>query len=90
MKRFSHLRRRIALALLLLSGPAAPSVAQTTDEAVRAAVASGASTRVIMQFATTPERDAAFGRLLDGGAAVRATETEVGPALVVAGLGGDR
>ncbi|MDP2053579.1 MAG: hypothetical protein Q8L75_08090, partial [Acidobacteriota bacterium] len=85
MKIFGNTRCQIALALLLLSGLAAPSGAQTTDEAVRAAVASGVSTRVIMQFATAPERDAAFNRLLDAGAAVRATETEVGPALVVIG-----
>ena len=38
-----------------------------------------------MQFATTAERDAAFSRLLDRGAAVRAVETEVGPGLVVFG-----
>ncbi len=85
MKIFGNTRLQVALALLLWSGLAVPSAAQTTDEAVRAAVASGASTRVIMQFATTRERDAAFNRLLDGGAAVRATETEVGPALVVIG-----
>lgn len=85
MKTLGTPRRQIAVVLLLLSGLAAPTSAQTTDEAVRAAVASGVSTRVIMQFATTPERDAAFNRLLDGGAAVRATETEVGPALVVIG-----
>ncbi|MFA5911197.1 MAG: S8 family peptidase [Vicinamibacterales bacterium] len=62
-----------------------PAAAQSIDESVRAAVTSGSSTRVIMQFATTAARDAAFNRLLDGGAAVRATETEVGPALVVIG-----
>ena len=38
-----------------------------------------------MQFATTAERDAAFDRLLDRGAAVRAADTEAGPALVVFG-----
>ena len=38
-----------------------------------------------MQFATTAERDAAFNRLLDRGAAVRAVDTEGGPALVVFG-----
>ena len=85
MKIFSNPRRQIAAALLALSALAVPSAAQTTDEAVRAAVSSGASTRVIMQFATTAERDAAFNRLLDDGAAVRATETEAGPGLVVAG-----
>jgi len=85
MNIFGHTRRHVAVALLAVSAVAMPSAAQTTDEAVRAAVSSGASTRVIMQFATTAERDAAFNRLLDGGAAVRATETEVGPALVVVG-----
>ncbi len=49
------------------------------------AVASGQTARVIMQFATTAERDAAFNRLLDRGAAVRAVDTEGGPALVVFG-----
>ena len=38
-----------------------------------------------MQFATTAERDAAFNRLLDRGAAVRAVDTEGGAALVVFG-----
>jgi serine protease AprX len=80
------LRRRIAaLAFLLNAAAVLPSAAQTTDEAVRQAVASSSSTRVIMQFATTADRDAAFMRLLDLGAAVRATDTEVGPALVVIG-----
>ena len=51
----------------------------------KAAVASGQSARVIMQFATIAERDAAFNRLLDRGAAVRAVDTEAGPALVVFG-----
>jgi serine protease AprX len=61
------------------------SAAQTTDDAVRAAVASGTSARVIMQFPTTDERDAAYHRLLDRGAAVRAADTGGGPALVVFG-----
>ena len=86
MKIFGTTRRWIAAAVLAFSGFAAvPSVAQTTDEAVRAAVASGAATRVIMQFGTTAARDEAFNRLLDRGAAVRATDTEAGPALVVLG-----
>lgn len=48
-------------------------------------MASGQSARVIMQFATTAARDGAFNRLLDRGAAVRAVDTEAGPALVVFG-----
>jgi hypothetical protein len=39
MKIFGTPRRQIAVVLLLLSGLAAPASAQTTDEAVRAAVA---------------------------------------------------
>ena len=39
--------------------------AQTADDAVKAVIASGQTARVIMQFATTAERDAAFNRLLD-------------------------
>lgn len=86
MKILGNTSRRIVVAVLALSGFAVvPSVAQTTDEAVRAAVTSGSSARVIMQFATTAERDAAFDRLLDRGAAVRVTDTEAGPALVVLG-----
>jgi serine protease AprX len=86
MRIFGNMSRRIAAAVLALSALAVvPSAAQTTDEAVRAAVSSGASARVIMQFVTTAERDAAFTRLLDAGAAVRATDTEVGPALIVIG-----
>ena len=52
---------------------------------MRQAVASGKTARVIMQFANAAERDAAFKRLLDRGAAVRAAETEVGPVLIVLG-----
>ncbi len=63
----------------------APALAQTTDEAVRAAVSSRSSARVIMQFTNNAARDAAFNRLLDRGAAVRVTDTEAGPALVVFG-----
>jgi serine protease AprX len=73
----------VSLAVSLLA--VAPSAAGNTDDAVKAAVASGQSARVIMQFATTAERDAAFTRLLDRGAAVRAVDTEGGPALVVFG-----
>lgn len=41
--------------------------------------------RVILQFATAAERDAAFTRLLDRGAAVRLADTGAGPALVAIG-----
>ncbi len=78
-------RRIIPVSLALLALAAVPSAAQSTDEAVQAAMAAGARARVIMQFATTEERDAAFNRLLDRGAAVRAVDTEAGPALVVQG-----
>ena len=73
------------MSLLVSALAAAPSFAGSTDDGVRAAVASGQTARVIMQFATTAERDAAFNRLLDRGAAVRAVDTEGGPALVVFG-----
>ena len=62
----------LALALLLSVWAAAPASAGDTDGGVRAAIAAGQSARVIMQFATPAERDAAFNRLLDRGAAVRA------------------
>jgi serine protease AprX len=77
---------RLYLASLVLSAMAvAPAAAGNTDSAVRAAVTSGQTVRVIMQFATIAERDAAYHRLLDGGAAVRAAQTEVGPVLVALG-----
>jgi serine protease AprX len=69
----------VAAWTLLLATPSA------ADEAVRQAIASGNTARVIMQFASAAERDAAFNRLLDRGAAVRAVETEVGPVLIVLG-----
>ena len=47
--------------------------------------AAGQSSRVIMQFATTADRDAAFETLLERGAAVRIADTEAGPALVAIG-----
>ncbi|MDP3719450.1 MAG: S8 family peptidase [Acidobacteriota bacterium] len=53
------------------------------DESVRQSVKAGESARVIMQFDTTAERDAAFNRLLDRGAAVRTMDTGGGPALNV-------
>jgi len=78
-------RRIAAVSLALVALAAVPSAAQNTDEAVQAAVAAGARARVILQFDTTTERDASFNRLLDRGAAVRAADTEAGPALVVLG-----
>ena len=75
--------RRCVVALAVSVLAVAPSFADNTDIAVRAAVASGQTVRVIMQFASTAERDAAFTRLLDRGAAVRVVDTEAGPALVV-------
>jgi serine protease AprX len=77
--------RTLAVSLFLSALASVPSFARSADDAVRAAVAAGKSARVIMQFATTAERDAAFNRLLDRGAAVRAVDTEGGPALVVFG-----
>lgn len=78
-------RQIVPVSLALLALAAVPSAAQSTDKAVQAAMDAGARARVIMQFATTEERDAAFNRLLDRGAAVRVTDTEGGPALVVLG-----
>src|SRR5262245_46488500 len=77
--------RTLAVSLAMSVLAAAPSLARTADDAVKAVLASGQSARVIMQFATTADRDAAFSRLPDRGAAVRAVDTEGGPALVVAG-----
>jgi serine protease AprX len=90
MQLFGKAWRTLALALALSALAASSSAAGTdndsnADEAVRAALAAGQSARVIMQFATTAERDASFNRLLDRGAAVRAVDTEAGPALVVFG-----
>ena len=62
----------LCLALAFSAGVAVPCVA-------------GPSARVIMQFATTADRDAAFQMLLDRGAAVRLADTEAGPALVAIG-----
>ena len=77
--------RTCAVALLLSAGVTSPLAAQTTDEGVRQALAAGSSARVILQFSSAVERDASFNRLLDRGAAVRATDTGAGPALVVLG-----
>jgi serine protease AprX len=74
--------RLLLLSLVASALAAAPSAAGNADSGVRAAVAAGQSVRVIMQYATTAGRDAAFMRLLDRGAAVRAVDTEGGPALV--------
>lgn len=73
------------VSLVLSAMAAVPSAASHADEAVRSVVAAGHTARVIMQFASTAERDAAFTRLLDRGAAVRTADTEAGPALVVFG-----
>src|SRR6185436_17998783 len=90
MQLFGKSWRTLAVALAVSVLATAAFAADTADdgnadEAVRAAVASGQSARVIMQFVTTGERDAAFNRLLDRGAAVRAVDTGAGPALVVFG-----
>jgi serine protease AprX len=85
MQSIRKMWRTLAVSLALSVLAVAPSVAGNVDDAVKSAVASGRSARVIMQFATTAERDAAFNRLLDRGAAVRAVDTEGGPALVVFG-----
>lgn len=81
--------RTVVLGTLFLTSLALPAAAQNRrdrgnmDESVRASVNAGESARVIMQFDTTAERDAAFNRLLDRGAAVRVQDTEGGPALNV-------
>ena len=80
---------RLALASTLCAAMAAvPTSAQQpggakVDESVRHSITTGESTRVIMQFETTAERDAAFNRLLDRGAAVRTMDSASGPALNV-------
>ncbi len=85
MQLIGRVWRTLAVSLAMSVLAVDPSAAGGTDDAVKAAVASGHSARVIMQFATTAQRDAAFTRLLDRGAAVRAVDTEAGPALVVFG-----
>lgn len=77
--------RTFALALVASALASASSFAANIDIGVRAAVASNQPARVIMQFATRAERDAAFTRLLDRGASVRAVDTDAGAALVVFG-----
>ena len=73
---------RVALASTLCAAMAAvptaaqqPTGAAKVDESVRHSITTGESTRVIMQFETTAERDAAFNRLLDRGAAVRTMDS---------------
>ena len=68
---------------VLTSVPASAQKPAKVDEAVHQKMTTGESARVIMQFDTTAERDAAFNRLLDRGAAVRSMDTEGGPALNV-------
>jgi serine protease AprX len=79
-------RWRLFVATLFVSAmTVAPAVAGNTDSAVRAAMSSGQSARVIMRFATTADRDGAFDRLLEGGAAVSKAQTEAGPLLIAFG-----
>src|SRR5215203_1078392 len=85
MPLLGRLRQTLVMSLVISAVAAGPSFAGNTDAGVRAAVASGQTARVIMQFVTSAERDAAFNRLLDRGAAVRTVDTEGGPALVVFG-----
>ena len=77
----------LALCAALLAVPASAQTSTADsgklDEAVQAAVNTGQSARIIMQFTTTEARDAAFTRLLNRGAAVRSMDTEGGPALNV-------
>jgi len=75
--------RLLVLTLFVTAAAVVPASAGNTSGAVRAALDTSQSVRVIMQFATTEARDAAFNRLLDRGAAVRVVDTEGGPALVV-------
>lgn len=85
MQSIEKLSRTLVASLFVSALATASSFASSTDDGVRAAVAAGRSARVIMHFATSAERDAAFNRLLDRGAAVRAVDTEGGPGLVVLG-----
>jgi serine protease AprX len=78
----------MVVSLVMSAAAVVPSVAHTGDEAVRSVIASRDTARVIMQFGSTAERDAASRRLLDRGAAVRTADTEAGPALVVLGSAG--
>ena len=57
--------RMLALSLILSGVAVAPSAADNTDSALRAAMAAGQSARVIMQFAAAAERDAAFERQVE-------------------------
>src|SRR5262245_43656584 len=85
MQFFGETWRTLAVSLAISALCVAPSLARSADDAVKAVLASGQTARVIMQFATIAERDAAFARLLERGSAVRAVDTEGGPALVVLG-----
>ncbi len=85
MKPTPRWRWTTVVSLVVSALAAVPSAASHADEAVRSVIAAGHTARVIMQFASTAERDAAFNRLLDRGAAVRTADTEAGPALVVFG-----
>jgi serine protease AprX len=75
-------------ALMLAAWPAQAQTAATDptsrfDEIVREAWATGTFSRVIMRFATTADRDRAFGELLDRGAAVRVMDDADSPSLNV-------
>lgn len=85
MQAIGTTRRTLTVSLAASLLAIAPAFARTTDDAVKAVLQSGRAARVIMQFSTAAERDASFDRLLDRGAAVRAVDTEGGPALVVFG-----
>ncbi len=85
MQPIGKFRRTLLVSLVLSAVSGAPSFARSTDDAFLASIGPGQSARLILQFATTAERDGAFNRLLDLGLAVRAVDTEGGPGLVAFG-----
>lgn len=88
MKLIGHIGRLLVASLALSALTVVSASAGSTDSAVRAALTSGKSVRVIMNFATTADRDGAFDRLLERGAAVAKAETEAGPMLIAFGSAG--
>ncbi len=78
MQSIEKLSRTLVVSLLVSALATASSFASSTDDGVRAAVASGRSARVIMHFATSAERDAEFSRAsqvsLDAGVRVLAIQ----------------
>lgn len=74
---------RIACSLALVLSALTPGLSAAAEPDRPSSI-----TRVILQFATAADRDAAFTRLLDGGASVRVADTEAGPALVAIGSPG--